>query len=107
MTQTLVLVILAALFFSSLGGTYTLMSIGGTGYSSGFQGPKARFAGVRYDNKPYTSFSIAAPLDGGTTTGGSTQGASLASFDTVLKFDPDAYNTGTQHNRRNVFSFCT
>lgn len=80
--QTIVVLILGTIILSSLGGiyNYTLFSTGDIGYSSGFQGPKAKFAGVRYNGKTYTRTE--------------TRGASLASFDTTLKFDPDSWDRG-------------
>jgi hypothetical protein len=68
------------LFGSGVGGSVTLLSTENLGYSSGFQGPKAKFSAIRYDNKPYREI--------GTT------GASMATFDTTLKFDSDGWDTG-------------
>jgi hypothetical protein len=97
MVQTIFLVILLVLLASGVGGSVTLLSTENLGYSSGFQGPKAKFSGIRYDSKPYT-MSVAMPPDGGTTGGETgntgTHGASMATFDTTLKFDSDGWDTG-------------
>jgi len=97
--QTVVLALALAIFLSSAGGLggLTLLSSGDLGYSTGFQGPKAKFYGVKYNGQQFTSISLAAPQDGGTTgdtSTGSNQGASLAKFDTTLAFDPDVADGG-------------
>lgn len=80
MAQTVFLVVLLVLFGSGVSGTGILLSTQELGYSSGFQGPKAKFSGIRYDSKPYKK------------TGD--LGASSASFDTTLRFDSDGWDTG-------------
>jgi len=75
MLQTIVVLILATIILSSLGGGAYLFSTQDLGYSSGFQNPKAQFVGVKYNDKKYTSTSH--------------EGASQASFDTTLRFDAD------------------
>ncbi len=112
MVQTIVLVIMIVVLFSSVGGTFKLLSTGDIGYSSGFQGPKARFYGVDYQGTKYTS-NIAPALgnpNSGTTGGTQTYTppyspttgtsgnifgvASLGQYDTTLRFDPDGYDSG-------------
>ncbi len=70
MVQTVVLVIIFLILASSIGGSIKLLSVGDIGYSSGFQGPKARFYGVNYHGTKYTA-NIAptiGPPSSGTTT---------------------------------------
>jgi len=50
------------------------------GYSTAFQGPKARFIGARVNNAPYTSTDP--------------QGAGQSAFDTTMNFDVDAWDSG-------------
>jgi hypothetical protein len=78
--QTIFLVVLLVLFGSGVSGTGVLLSTQNLGYSSGFQGPKAKFSAIRYGSKPYTSTSHAE--------------ASMYTFDTTLKFDVDGQKTG-------------
>ncbi len=80
MVQTVVLIVLLLIMASSVGGTYRLMSSTDIGYSSGFQGPKARFYGVKYAYQQYDAHA--------------TYGATLGQFDTILRFDPDEATLG-------------
>jgi hypothetical protein len=59
---------------------YHQYSLGSIGYSSAFEGPKARFYGVSYNGNHYTATQ--------------TNGASLSQFDTVMHFDADGTTTG-------------
>lgn len=52
-----------------------------SGYSSGFEGPKARFYGVKTGGALYSQTDLHS-------------GVSLSQFDTVLRFDPDASSSG-------------
>lgn len=76
---TVALVIAILIFVSSVGGTVNFaLNVGSLGYSSAFEGPKAKFAGVNYDGQKLTS-----ALPGGEYRA-----------DTVLKFDPDDRTSG-------------
>jgi len=96
MIQTIALVGLLLILLSSLPAGLTLIfSVQDLGYSSGFQGPKAKFYGIRYNNQKF--LPMALPIaDGGDATYGGTigTGASMATFDTTLRFDPDAWDRG-------------
>ena len=79
--QSVVIIGVIALVFLSVSGDGLLdFSVTESGYSSAFEGPKATFAGVKYQNKYYTN---QAWWD-----------ASLHRFDTVFKFDSDAASSG-------------
>jgi len=51
MAQTIVMAILIVIFFSSLTGTVKLLTSSSAGYTSGYQGAKASFAGVKYNGQ--------------------------------------------------------
>ena len=72
--------ILLLILCLALDSGVSILTLSSFGYSSGFQNPKARFAGVRYKNTPYTFED--------------THDASMARFDTVLRFDPDQARGG-------------
>jgi hypothetical protein len=67
-----------------------------SGYSSAFEGPKARFYGIEWDRPATTIFGVSTG-GGGTIRFSQTDlhsGTSLSQFDTVLRFDPDSASTG-------------
>jgi len=72
-TQTLLLIGMLILVLFS-GGSILNLSLNDLGYSSAFEGPKTKFAGVDYNNKRYTS--------------------SIGLMDTTLRFDPDKADDG-------------
>lgn len=59
---------------SSISGMNVLSQL--SAYSTGYQGARAQYSGVQYEQKQYTQAE--------------THGASRARFDTTLSFDPDA-----------------
>jgi hypothetical protein len=78
-TQMLVVIALIAALLLG-GGAGLQFASQDLGYSTAFQGPKARFIGAKYNSKPYSS--------------GQTNDASVATFDTTMKFDADAWDNG-------------
>lgn len=82
--------ILLILVFSMVGtGVNNSFSIGG--YSSAFQGPKAKFYGIQWDGSNGQGW---VEPSGQWTSSSAPSGTSLHQFDTVLHFDPDASNLG-------------
>jgi len=77
--QTYVVIALVLLLLLG-GGAGLQFASQDLGYSTAFQGPKARFIGARISNQPYTSTDP--------------QGASQSAFDTTMNFDVDAWDSG-------------
>jgi len=77
--------VLILILLISLDSGVSLLTLQSLGYSTGFQNPRAKFAGVKYKDKTFTSMALYhMPIDQEET-----EEASMARFDTSLRFDPD------------------